>query len=56
MLVALRGVKPKADKPSWWEPESKMMIFFFSRSKLIFRLDRIIFDFPVGEIVRSIFK
>lgn len=55
MLVALRGVKPKADKPSWWDPESEMN-FFFSRSKLIFRLNRVIFDFPVSEIVRSIFK
>lgn len=27
MPVALRGVKPKADKPSLWKPESEMLNF-----------------------------
>lgn len=32
MLVALRGVKPKADKPSWWKPGSEMMNFLADMS------------------------
>jgi len=27
MPVALRGIKPKADKPSRWKPESEIMNF-----------------------------
>lgn len=55
MPVALRGVKPKSRQAqlveAWeWNVE------FFSRSKFIFRFNRIIFHFPVSEIVGRIFK
>lgn len=38
MPVALRGVKPKADKLSLWKPESEILNFFLADPSLFLGL------------------
>jgi len=55
VLVALKGVQPKADEPSWWKPGSEMMNFLADPS-LFLGFIELSFHFPVSEVAGSILK